>query len=442
MKLELAESDLFRFFRLIVSSFSSLAEHKKIDYKVSIPETEYFTRFDPDKMEKIITNLLSNAFKFTPEQGIIEVNLYLSEKKARLVVSDTGKGIAMEKVSRIFDRFYSENIGVIEGTGIGLSLSKKLIDLHKGDIQVESETGKGATFTVILPVRKEDFEEHEILSSMTLNEYVRPELDADNITQLLGSNESEAVKSGKTMLIAEDEKELASYLVEHFPDFQTLVAENGLIAYQKAREIIPDIIISDIMMPEMDGLEFLKKTREDFLTSHIPFVLLTARTAKEHKLEGLETGADAYLEKPFDAEYLTVLVKNLLKQRKKLRQKFSGKIEQPSDAEGLNGVEKEFLDKVNGIVMAHISNPEFSVENLMEEVGMSRSQLYRKFKAISNRNPSEYIRLLRLGHAADLLREGKYTINEVAFMSGFGNVSYFNTCFKKHFGTSPGKYTF
>jgi YesN/AraC family two-component response regulator len=212
------------------------------------------------------------------------------------------------------------------------------------------------------------------------------------------------------------------------------------MAYQKAREIIPDIIISDIMMPEMDGLEFLKKTREDFLTSHIPFVLLTARTAKEHKLEGLETGADAYLEKPFDAEYLTVLVKNLLKQRKKLRQKFSGKYEPASDEEGLNGVEKEFLEKVNGIVMEHISNPEFSVENLMAEVGMSRSQLYRKFKAISNRNPSEYIRLLRLGHAADLLRESKYSINEVAFMSGFGNVSYFNTCFKKHFGTSPGKY--
>jgi signal transduction histidine kinase/ligand-binding sensor domain-containing protein/DNA-binding response OmpR family regulator len=443
MPLHIRQGNLDDLVSQIVLGFEELVGKKMIElkyqseYQMSEGATQWF---DEGIIDKVTYNLLSNAFKFTPEQGIIKVGLLLTDDIATLVVSDTGKGIAPEKVTRIFERFYSENSEVYEGTGIGLSLSKRLVDLHRGEIIVDSEKGKGASFKVILPIGKDAFSDGEIITNTENPRYDRPELEKGHSLPTLNGLDEEPGMSCSTILIVDDNNELSAYLADHFKDYHTLVAENGKVAYEIALKKTPDIIISDIMMPVMDGLEFCAKIKQNFLTSHIPVVLLTARSAVEQKIEGLETGADAYLEKPFDAEYLSVLVENLLMQRRKLKEKFAGQTDFIPDQDAVRNGDKVFFERVNEVVLVHVSDPEFSVEQLLIEVGISRSQLYRKFKAISDKNPSEYIRILRLKHASMLLVKNEYTISEIAFMSGFGNVSYFNTCFKRHFGISPGKY--
>ena len=385
---------------------------------------------------------MSNAFKFTPEHGIIKVGLTLEDQKVNLVVKDTGKGIAQEKVNQIFERFYSESPENYTGTGIGLSLSKKLIDLHRGDIMVESEKGMGATFKVSIPIGKDNFSSDELIVDPETYIYNRPVLDTDHFTMPQSNSYAEVGKSGQTILIVEDNKEISAYLSDHFSNYNTVVAENGRTGYEIAREVMPDIIISDIMMPEMDGLEFCGKIKQDVLTSHIPVILLTAKSAVEQKIEGLETGADAYVEKPFDSGYITVLVKNLLVQRKRLREKYLEYTEtdENSDSDILTGPDKKFLKIVDETIREHISDSEYSVEHLMRALNMSRSQLYRKFKQLVNKSPSECMRLIRLKYAISLLKQREYNVNEIALLSGFGNVSYFITCFKKHYGLPPGKY--
>ncbi len=403
-------------------------------------ETEQW--FDEGIIDKVIYNLLSNAFKFTPEQGIIEVGLSLDDQMARLIVRDTGIGIAQEKVTRIFERFYSESSENYSGTGIGLSLSKRLIDLHRGDILVESEKGKGAAFMVSIPIGKDSFSAHEIIADQDNFIYDRPALDADHATIIPGNSTGDSGTNGQTLLIVEDNKEFQSYLSNHFAAYNTLVADNGRTGYEIAKEQLPDIIISDIMMPEMDGLEFCEKIKQNYLTSHIPLVLLTAKTAVEQKIEGLETGADAYLEKPCDSEYLSVLVKNLLTQRKMLREKYfeTTRTKVNVDSQMLSGPDKRFLKIVDETIREHMSDSEYSVEHLMKALNMSRSQLYRKFKQLVNKNPSEYMRIIRLMYAISLLKQREHNVNEIALLSGFGNVSYFITIFKKHYGMPPGKY--
>jgi DNA-binding response OmpR family regulator len=349
-------------------------------------------------------------------------------------------GIEQDKVKRIFERFYSESKDNVS-TGIGLSLSKKLIDLHKGNIEVESEKLNGANFIVTIPVARESYRDDEISSSE--NEFIleRPELDALPSSLPLAEAYDGAGENNQLILIVEDNPEMSSYLANHFSNYKLLMAENGKTAFQKAKESIPDIIISDIMMPEMNGIELCKAVKKEYLTSHIPVVLLTAKAAIDEKIEGMESaGADAYVEKPFDAEYLSVVIRNLLAQRRKLIEKFSGLGADALKPDGIADENQLFLQKINQIVHDHISDPSFAVDQLLVKIGMSRSQLYRKFKAISDKNPSEYIRILRLQHACDLIQNNGYTISEVAYMSGFENISYFNTCFKRHFGVSPGKY--
>ncbi len=443
MPLKVRPGRLDDFLSQIILGFEDLANRKMIEliYEADLSEAgDEKQWFDEGILDKVAYNLLSNAFKFTPEQGIVEVRLSVTKQLARIEVKDSGKGIEQAKVDRIFERFYSDSPEIYAGTGIGLSLSKRLIDLHKGDIQVKSELGKGATFIVSIPIDKDAFDPDEVVSAEKDYVYDRPGLDYFHNSISLTEAASVKSKSGELILIAEDNPEMASYLRDHFKDYKVLLASNGREALNLAMEQIPDIILSDVMMPEMDGIEFCRAVKKEYLTSHIPVVLLTAKTAVEEKIEGLETGADAYVEKPFDEEYLDVVVSNLLEQRKKLRQKFSGLTAVSLEGEETIDDEQLFIHKINEIVLAHISDPTFAVDQLLLELGMSRSQLYRKFKAISDRNPSEYIRLVRLQHAAELIRKKKYSVSEVAYMSGFGNVSYFNTCFKRHFGKSPGKY--
>jgi CheY-like chemotaxis protein len=443
MILRVQKQSMNKFLSQIVLGFEDMANSKMIElkYRSTGNSSENTIQwFDVGILDKVVYNLLSNAFKFTPEQGIIEVSLNLKADQARIEVKDTGKGIEQEKVQRIFERYYSESKDNVS-TGIGLSLSKRLIDLHRGNIEVESEKWKGAKFIVTIPVSRNAFSNDEI--STGENEFVleRPELDALPSSLPLTEAYDDTATNNQLMLIVEDNPEMSSYLANHFSNYKLLMAENGKTAYRMARESIPDIIISDIMMPEMNGIEFCQAVKKEYLTSHIPVVLLTAKAATDEKIEGMETaGADAYVEKPFDPEYLSVQIRNLLLQRKKLKEKYSGLATNTVKTDEKIDEDSIFLQKINKIVKDRISDPSFGVDQLLVEIGMSRSQLYRKFKVISDKNPSEYIRILRLQYACNLLDNNNYTISEIAYMSGFGNISYFNTCFKRHFGVSPGKH--
>jgi signal transduction histidine kinase/ligand-binding sensor domain-containing protein/DNA-binding response OmpR family regulator len=443
MLLRVQKMSLDKFLSQIVLGFEDMADTKMIELQyisgVNLSE-ESEQWFDIGIMDKVVYNLLSNALKFTPEQGIIKVILSLEDNMAKIEVQDTGKGIAQEKINRIFERFYSESADNVS-TGIGLSLSKKLIELHRGNVEVESEKEKGSRFIVTIPVSRESFSDNEISTSENMFFPERPELGTLPANVPLAELYLGTEMNNQLILIVEDNPEMASYLANHFNRYKLLVADDGTTGLQLAKDHLPDIIISDIMMPDMNGIELCKAIKKEFLTSHIPVVLLSAKAAIDEKIEGMEAaGADAYVEKPFDPEYLSVLIRNLLTQRKKLIEKFSGlgaSEIKPGEIADKNQI---FLQKINKIVNDHISESSFSVDQLLVEIGMSRSQLYRKFKAISDKNPSEYIRILRLQYACELLQNKEHTISEIAYMSGFENISYFNTCFKRHFGVSPGKY--
>ncbi|HKK61891.1 MAG TPA: two-component regulator propeller domain-containing protein, partial [Bacteroidales bacterium] len=443
MLLRVQKKNMEKFLSQIVLGFEDLADSKMIELRFNAnvnPSADDEQWFDVGILDKVVYNLLSNAFKFTPEEGIISVNLNLDGQKARIEVSDTGIGIDQTKLEKIFERFYSESSDNVS-TGIGLSLSKRLIDLHRGTIEVESEKSKGAKLTVTIPVSRDSFNDNEISGSE--NEFVleRPELDSLPSSLPITEAYAGSADSNQIILIVEDNPEMSSYLTNHLNSYKLLLADNGATGLKLAKENIPDIIVTDVMMPEMNGIELCKAVKKEFLTSHIPVVLLTAKAAIDEKIEGLDkAGADAYIEKPFDPEYLSVQIRNLLTQRKKLKDKYSGLIAEKSKPEEKINKDELFLQNINKIVNEHITDPYFSIDQLLEEIGMSRSQLYRKFKAISDKNPSEYIRILRLQYASELISKNNNTISEIAFMSGFGNVSYFNTCFKRHFGVSPGKY--
>ncbi|MDT8432352.1 MAG: two-component regulator propeller domain-containing protein [Bacteroidales bacterium] len=443
MLLRAQKKSLDKFLSQIVLGFEDMASTKMIELQYisagNLSE-EREQWFDVGIMDKVVYNLLSNALKFTPEQGIIKVILTLEDNTARIEVQDTGMGIEQEKINRIFERFYSESTDNVS-TGIGLSLSKKLIELHKGNIEVESEKDKGSRFIVTIPVSRESFREDEISASENLFFPERPELDTLPAAVPLAELYNGTELNNQLILIVEDNPEMSSYLANHFSSYKLLMAENGKAAFQLAKESIPDIIISDIMMPDMNGIDLCRAVKKEFLTSHIPVILLSAKAAIDEKIEGMEAaGADAYVEKPFDPEYLSVLVRNLLSQRRKLIEKFSGLGASSSRHGEMENENQVFLQRINQIVQDNIAESSFSVDQLLVEIGMSRSQLYRKFKAISDKNPSEYIRILRLQYACDLLQVKDHTISEIAYMSGFENISYFNTCFKRHFGVSPGKF--
>jgi ligand-binding sensor domain-containing protein/signal transduction histidine kinase/AraC-like DNA-binding protein len=441
MPLKVSKGNIEEFLSQIVHGFEDLANGKMIelryDVSMDVPNgTEQW--FDEGVIDKVIYNLLSNANKFTPEKGTIEVSLHVDENFARLRVKDTGKGIDQEKIKRIFERYFSESHEFYAGTGIGLSLSKRLIDLHRGTISVSSD--KGANFLVSIPVSRSAFTEEEIISKKKELFFNHSVLNSNNmnlsITGPIGINE----KSGIVILIAEDNPELSHYLSDLFQDYKSILTCNGKEALKKARKVMPNLVLTDVMMPEMDGLELCRQLKGDFLTSHIPVVMLTAKVAVDEKIQGVSNGADAYVEKPFDAEYLKSIVKNLLKQREQLRQKFSGLTPSENTHEEHTGTDQLFMKKMNGIVKAKLADPSFGLDQLQKEIGMSRSQLYRKFKMISDKSPSEYIRILRLQHSLELLKAKRYSVYEVSDMSGFTNETHFITCFKRHFGKPPGKY--
>lgn len=447
LKLKVSKGNLIELINSVVYDFKLQAKVKNIDLSVHSNlaiETELW--FDTSILERVLFNLLSNAFKFTPDGGEIKISVYQKKEKINIFVSDTGKGISEDKIDLVFDRFYTDSTGSNQlnvGTGIGLAMCKRMMEIHKGSISVESEVNKGTTFNIEFPGTKADYNNDEITQeycSTKVSELVTDDDTIEDTTEIIDKKHSTATSESLLMLIVEDNDELRQYLAKHFENYTVKTAHNGAEAFEIAKEILPDIIISDLMMPEMNGIDFCKKIKTTYLTNHIPIILLTAKANIEHQIEGIETGADAYISKPFSVKHLDANVKNLIRQRKLLSEKFSTHSNIKNVDTDINTKDAEFINKIEEIMSENFTDPDFSIGQLAKAVCFSRSQLDRKYKAITNRTPSEILRIKRLNYSTGLIAQKIYTISQVAYESGFSNPANFNTTFKKHFGKTPKEY--
>ncbi|HSG68566.1 MAG TPA: ATP-binding protein, partial [Bacteroidales bacterium] len=458
MKLRAWEEDIVSLSRGYVLSFESLAQQKQVQLLFTSDIDHLLIYLDRDKIEKILYNLLSNALKFTNEKGKVEVILKESGDFISIRVSDNGAGIYGEQLEHIFDRFYqADNAGKQEGTGIGLALAKELTELHHGKIEVESEVGRGTSFTVFLPRGREHLNDEEIVKSpeemftpLHFNLREKEELIMDDKDLKRKHHSIDLLKedSNPVLLIVEDNEDLRNYIGSYFEkDYQLIEAVDGLDGFEKAIDNLPDIIISDVMMPNMDGFELGQKLKSDQRTSHIPLILLTARASTESKMEGLETGADDFITKPFDPQELITRVKNLVDQRKRLAAYYLSNLQQPDlgglvpvPQSGINQMDKDFLKKASETILENMADADFGVEEFSNKMALSRIHLHRKIKGLLNMAPSDLIRLLRLKQAATLLKEGSGNITQIAFEVGFNNLSYFSRCFREEFGCLPSEY--
>jgi len=451
MKLELIEGDVLKSLRILLSSFSSLAVKKEIKYEQVMQDGVLSTWFDADKLEKIVTNILSNAFKFTPKGGTISTEVIVSKSNdnIQIMVRDTGKGISKDQLDKIFDRFHQvEEQGDPDriGTGIGLALTKELVDLMHGEIRVDSKLGEGTCFTINIPLGKSHLGEDEyVIVENRLPKSVRDNkaMDESSDISFEGELEDELLEDSKlpVVLTVEDHSDIRVHIKENLEDCcQMIEASDGEKGLSKAIECIPDLVITDLMMPNMDGVEMCKKLKTDERTSHIPVIMLTAKAGIENRIEGLETGADAYVTKPFNIKELRVRVKNLIEQRKKLRKRFSKDIKlEPKDI-AVTSADESFLNRALEIIESQMENSEYEIRDFQEEMGMSRMQLFRKIKALTDYSPSEFIRNLRLKRAAQLMEQNYGNVAQITYKVGFNNLSYFAKCFKDLFEISPSEY--
>ncbi len=381
MKLCVSENDIVSFTKGLVMSFVSFAERKEIQISVESSSKKIMVYFDKEKLQKIISNLIYNALKFTHARGKINVSIAETEDKVEIEIMDSGIGIAEEELPKLFNRFYQvikEGAPAHEGTGIGLALTKELVQMHKGTIDVESEKGKGSTFSITLRKGKDHFSEEDIILDDN-KEFDFPDIKAQVLHDEIVEDSGNPI-----VLVVEDNVDVMKFVSDILKEnYQIITAENGNQGYEKAIDTIPDIIISDIMMPEMNGDEMCRLLKQEEKTSHIPIILLTAKASDEDKIEGLETGADDYIIKPFNEHELKVRIKNLIAQRRALREKYLREAEIHPAEVAVSSTDKEFIEKAIKIIEENLSDTLFSVEDFAEGLAMSRSQLYRKFSALS-----------------------------------------------------------
>jgi ligand-binding sensor domain-containing protein/signal transduction histidine kinase/DNA-binding response OmpR family regulator len=460
LKLSLSRGNIVRFTKRIVNSFQDYAENRQIQLNFSSNKEKSIEWFDQDKLDKIIYNLLSNAFKFTPDKGKVTVSVqivenpiiakaesevYKSKRLLELEVEDTGIGIPKDKMDHIFKRFYQvKNIQgkAYDGSGVGLSFIQELVHLYGGEITVKSSKGIGSTFTIVIPLDEHYMEEHQLVESFDLSSdiLIEPNYQAEtddekeNIPQLSSMNIP-------LILIVEDDEELRNFLEASLKNkYRTLVAENGKVGLEKATETIPDLIISDVKMPSKDGNELCFQLRHDEKTSHIPVILLTAFSSAKDKIDGLQKGADVYLTKPVNLYELEAHITNLLQSRRRLRAKYSNATVKEKQTVQLSALDEQFMNKIKKRIDEQMANSKFNADSLSKEVGMSRMQLYRKIRGLTDQTVHEFIRHLRLEKATQLLQDKQKTITEVAYDVGFNDLTYFARCFKKKYHKSPSEY--
>jgi signal transduction histidine kinase/ligand-binding sensor domain-containing protein/DNA-binding response OmpR family regulator len=447
LKLIASKGNIAQFVKGLVMEFESLAEQRDISLKMIMEREEIVAYFDKEKLEKIIINILSNAFKFTPNGGRITVKLSeASINQVEIVFRDSGIGIPKSELTKIFDRFYQVDglhTREHEGTGIGLALTKELVELHKGSIFVDSVEGHWTEVKIQLPLGREHFSDDEIIEA---DDNYKHKIDKDEGYIRQDSEAEECMNENlldKTIvLIVEDNPDVREYISESLNEhFHIEEAANGEQGLRKAEKCIPDLIISDIMMPKMDGYEMTRKLRQDEKTSHIPIILLTSKSDKDSKLEGLGLGADDYLTKPFDTDELLARIKNLIEIRRKLQQKFGtgSVVLQKPDKAKLSSLDEQFMNRIMVVIDEHLSEEEFSIEEFGKDVGMSRSQMHRKLKALTGKSASLYLRTVRLAKAKQMLTEKKGNISEICYQVGFSSPAYFSRCFKDEFGHAPSE---
>ncbi|MFZ0454080.1 MAG: ATP-binding protein, partial [Ignavibacteriaceae bacterium] len=436
MKLNAEKVDAITFIKGIAASFRPLANIKNIQLEFASNLEQLDTYFDKDKFEKIISNLLSNAIKFTNEKGKICISVSIDKNDIiEIIVEDNGIGIPKSELQNIFNRFSkAEGSKVVGGTGIGLALVKELVELHKGSISVESELRKGSKFKMVLPLKIEYYKNFQSEAAKQ-NEKIGQLKEEEKANKEIREPEHDMVASEDNIpivLIVEDENDIRNFIKENIgKEYKILESENGKDGLKKSIEHIPDLIVSDIIMPEMNGIELCNKIKTDERTSHIPVILLTAKSSVDDKLEGLETGADDYLTKPFNISELQVRVSNLIEQRRKLRERFRREILlEPKDI-AVTSADEKFLYRISNIIEKHIADYNFTVDNFSREAGMSRMQLHRKLNAVTGQAAGDFIRNFRLKRAANLLKGRHGNIGEIAYDVGFNNPSYFSECFKK-----------
>lgn len=434
-------------------SFTNLAEAKDIAFELDFPADGKIAWIDINKIDKIVFNLLSNAFKFTPDGGNINFSVTLKKRNPRtpdslvdlvLTVSDSGRGIKPEMIDKVFDRFFHVDDESTRnmGSGIGLAYVKSLVILHKGTIGVDSILNKGTIFTIVLPVSKEDFSSDEI--SIEPVQYLKSGRVFEVQAETKGKSESiniEALSSKPMVLVVEDNQDLIEFLKSILESkYQVITAENGRIAMEKLENITPELIISDVMMPEMDGMELTHLIKSDLKYSHIPMILLTSKSGAESKLEGMKAGADYYLEKPFYPEILEQNIENILNTRKRLIERFKTDDNMLPEEVAHSESDKAFIEKLTAVIKENISNPDMDVTFLLNEMGVSRSLLHLKLKGLVGCSSTEYIRAIRLKEAVKLISSGKCNISEAAYETGFSSPTYFTRRFREFYGKSPREY--
>jgi len=436
--------DLIQFIRKVAASFTDLAEDRNIGFTVHADAEELNMSFDPDKMEKIIFNLLSNAFKFTPANGSVDLSIAVENdqhesKQVKIMVTDTGIGIPADKQELVFERFFQQEMpGIIlnQGSGIGLSLVREYVHLHKGTISVQSEPGEGSAFIIRLPA---DTSTNAVPVAKDGNETlpaVQPERKP-NVSQGEISSDCER----PLLLIIEDNEDFRFYLKDNLKNaYRILEASDGKEGWEKLIAYNPDLVVTDLMMPVMDGLQLMRKIRTDNRFKQLPVILLTARTNHNDELESIEAGADAYIPKPFSFEILESRIKNLLEKRRRTSQSASGKIEITPTSVNLASSDEKLIQKALQMVEKNMDNPDFSVVELSREMGMSRVHLYKKLTALTDKTPIEFIRLIRLKRAAQLLRDSQLSISEIAYKVGFNNPRYFSRYFKQEYNLLPSRF--
>ena len=448
MKLRASENNITEFVSEITNAFTETAVKKKIWFKTDSTDQNLKVWFDTNMLDKILFNILSNSFKYTGEHGAI--NVYVtkddSNKNVIIKIEDTGIGMSPETLEHAFDQFYQGNEGVYKGTGLGLALSKELITLHHGSIKIKSEKWKGATFEISLPLGKDHLHEDELAKepvSYGLN-YEEAKIYTNEAAILKTASPEDVSVSGKdhSILLIEDNPEIRSFIKTQLSkNYEIFEAENGNEGLNLAYEIVPDLIISDIMLPGKDGMFITETLKNDVRTSHIPIIILTAKGSMEQQIEGLKINADAYIIKPFNVEYLEENIKSLLRNREALKGHYSSEL--PANNfrnSSTKKIDRKFVSEFSSIVESNISNENFGVDEICKEIGISRVQLYRKVKAVLGYNINEYILEVRMQKAKYLLLNEDLSIAEISYKVGFASQAYFSTVFKSKFSVTPSEF--
>ena len=445
MKVKAAENDLVLFVADIMQSYKMVAHNRQIDLRLITKERHLDVWFDAGMIDKVVFNLLSNAFKFTKDGGFIHVYVQRAEgvEEVCVKVEDNGVGMTTDGVEKAFDIFYQGEYENYKGSGIGLALSKEFVLLHKGTIAAQSEKGKGSVFEVRLPLGKAHFSKDELDEpgslSASLHEHEKIYTsDLEGERPLLREKGLNGGPREYSILLIEDNPELRNFLADKLSaSYQILEADNGQAGLQLAFDNIPDLIISDVVIPGKDGMTITNILKNDIRTSHIPIVLLTAKTSIDQQIEGMRNMADAYITKPFNIHFLEQNLKSLLANRSRLKDHFTGDISSTLKTGALNKLDKKFITEFGALIESNVGNDAFSVEDIYRQMNISKVQLYRKVKALLNVNVNDYIVDSRLQKAKYFLQHEELTISEVAYKVGFSSPAYFSTVFKSKFGVTP-----